>query len=270
MAAGGQIDAVAMDGLAVDPFGAGATDRVLELARQHGGEAWPDVLGDEDRHRAGIAQAGQHDLQGLRPSGRARDGDGLDGRRHAQAPGSLAPVRRCRRLQNSGRSEGLPGHRRGDRWKAQSRPVCCELAAQYLLVERLHDVLVRAGPEGGLDLRQGTVGGAEDDHRPRAAVHRPQRLDEGQAIHPGHVPVHHDQLGQPAAAGLERVPTRAGLVHAPAQPLQDPAQHAAHGHRVVDDEAGPLAPGGGTAHAAVLKSSTRAMSSATRSRSWRA
>src|SRR3546814_10552579 len=67
--------------------------------------------------------------------------------------------------------------------------------------------------------------------------HRPQLVQELQAVHHGHVPVEQNGIRHVALAGLDRLSAVFGFVDVEAEAFKDLARHHAHNLRIIDDQA---------------------------------
>src|SRR5215831_9281579 len=118
------------------------------------------------------------------------------------------------------------------------QPDLLEFGFDDVLVERLHDVLVRTGMQRACDVCDVVLGGAEHDLGTVPARQAPQRAQEFVAIHLRHVPVEQHRVGELALAGGQRLLAVLRLRDLEIQSFQDPPRHLADHARVVDHETG--------------------------------
>lgn len=141
--------------------------------------------------------------------------------------------------------------------------VLCQLAAENLLVERLHHILLRAGLQPLEDPLGTRFRRAHHHHRVIRPELRPQRTEETDAVQHRHVAVEQDRARHLATAGVERLLPVLRFAHGEAVPLQDAARDLAHHAAVIHHEAGAV---GHRILLYVPSSSSRSTSS--RARSW--
>src|SRR5215217_1234894 len=102
-----------------------------------------------------------------------------------------------------------------------------EFGLNDFLVERLHDVFVRARTERPRDVRDIILGGAEHVYKHIAAGETAHRLEKVIAVHHRHVPVEQDRVGQCAAALLQRLLAVFCLRNLEVEPFENTPRHLA-------------------------------------------
>src|SRR5712671_1025567 len=118
------------------------------------------------------------------------------------------------------------------------QPDLLELGLDDVLVERLHDVFVRARMERARDMGHVVLGGAEHHLRSVAAGKPTQRPQELVAIHLRHVPIEQHRVRQLALTRSQRLLAVLGLGDLELESFEDAPRHLADHARVVDDQTG--------------------------------
>src|ERR1700691_1234897 len=111
-----------------------------------------------------------------------------------------------------------------------------ELGRDYVLVERLHDVLVGAGVKRTRDVSHIVFRRAEHHLGLVAAGHATKISEEFVAVHDRHVPVQKDGFGQSALADLERLLAVFSLHDLEIQTFQNAPCDLSDDARVIPDQ----------------------------------
>jgi hypothetical protein len=105
---------------------------------------------------------------------------------------------------------------------------------QLLPLEGLRQVIGRSFLHRDHRLRDGAVGGHEDDGRLRPQLL--EALEKCQPVHARHLLIGQEQIELAPAQDFQGLASSRGRLHPVARPLQDPGEHLPLMNLVVDDE----------------------------------